>query len=32
MLHRTQQLGIDPGQPRQRPRIQTIVLLATFPD
>ena len=30
MLHRIQQLGIDPGQPRQRLRIQPIVLLAAL--
>src|SRR4051812_873182 len=32
MLHRIQQLGIDPGQPRQGLRIQTIVFLAALPD
>jgi hypothetical protein len=32
MLHRIQQLGIDPRQPRQRLRIQTIVFFAAFPD
>ena len=32
MLHRTQQLGIDPRQPRQRLRIQPIVFLAALPD
>jgi len=32
VLHRIQQLRIDPGQPRQRLRIQTIVLLAALPD
>jgi hypothetical protein len=32
MPHRTQQRGIDPGQPRPRPRVQPIVLLSTFAD
>jgi len=32
MLHRIQQLGIDPGQPRQCLRIQPVVFLATLPD
>jgi hypothetical protein len=32
MLHRTQQLRIDAGQPGQRPRIQTIVFFAALPD
>ena len=32
MLHRTQQLRIDPGQPRQRPRIQPIVFLSALPN
>jgi hypothetical protein len=31
MLHRTQQLGIDPDHSRQRLRIQTVVLLAASP-
>ncbi len=32
MLHRIQQLRIDPGQPRQRLRIQPIVFLSALPD
>jgi hypothetical protein len=32
MLHRTQQLRIDPRQPRECLRIQTIVFLPAFPD
>jgi hypothetical protein len=32
MLHRIQQLGIDPGQPRQGLRIQAIVFFAALPD
>ncbi len=32
MLHRIQQLRIDPGQPRQRLRIQAIVFLPALPD
>ena len=32
MLHRIQQLRIDPRQPRQRLRIQPIVFLAALPD
>jgi hypothetical protein len=32
MLHLTQQLRINPGQPRQRPRIHPIVLLSALPD
>jgi hypothetical protein len=32
VLHRIQPLGIDPGQPRQRLRIQPIVFLAALPD
>ena len=32
MSHRTQQLGIDPGQPRQGLRIQSIILLPALPD
>src|SRR6478736_1642777 len=32
VLHRIQQLRIDPGQPRQRLRIQTIVFLAALRD
>jgi hypothetical protein len=32
MLHRTQQLWIDPGQPRQGLRVQTIVFLPALPD
>ncbi len=32
VLHRIQQLRIDPGQPRQRLRIQPIVFLAALPD
>jgi len=32
MLHRTQQLRIDPRQPGQRSRIQPIVLLPALPD
>src|ERR1700688_1372430 len=32
MLHRTQQLRIDPRPPRQRSRIQTVVLLPTLSD
>src|SRR5215469_6092234 len=32
MLHRIQQLGIDPRQPRQGLRIQPIVFLAALPD
>ncbi|MFZ0953222.1 MAG: hypothetical protein WAN17_13210, partial [Candidatus Sulfotelmatobacter sp.] len=31
MLHRIQQLRIDPGQPRQRLRIQPIVFLPALP-
>jgi hypothetical protein len=32
MLHRTQQLRIDPGQPRQRSRIHAIVFLPALPN
>ena len=32
MFHRTQQLGIDPSQPRQCLGIQAIVLLSTLSD
>jgi hypothetical protein len=32
MLHRTQQLRIDPRQPRQGPRIQAVILLSTLSD
>jgi hypothetical protein len=32
MLHRTQQLGIDPSQPRQRLGVEPIVFLAGLPD
>jgi hypothetical protein len=32
VLHRTQQLGIDPGQPRQRLRVHAVVSLSTLPD
>ena len=32
MLHRTQQLRINPGQPRQRLRIQAIVFASALPD
>jgi hypothetical protein len=32
MFHWAQQLRIDPRQPRQRSRIQTVIFLSTFPD
>ena len=32
MLHRIQQRGIDPGQPRQRLCIQPVIFLPAFPD
>jgi hypothetical protein len=32
MAHRTEQLGIDSGEPSQRPGIPLIIFSATLPD